>query len=69
MTSTKIRCSVCNIKTGIDYYECKCDLTKKFCMTHKFGYMHDCKLDQLSINKERLNKLNIKVDHTKLEKI
>ena len=57
----KKRCSVCNKKVGIDYYNCNCDSTKYFCCAHRFPFEHNCSINSLKQNSEKLSKQNIKL--------
>jgi hypothetical protein len=52
------RCSICNIKVNINYFECSCDTTKKYCSTHRFPFEHGCKKDYKKENKTKLEKRN-----------
>jgi hypothetical protein len=60
------RCNVCKKRVGIDYFECKCDLSAKFCKNHKYPFEHDCKLDQHKKQQTILKDKMIKVSHDKL---
>ena len=67
------RCSICNIKVKLNYYECKCDTPegtrKKFCSNHRFPFAHDCPIDFKKINENKLSKLNPVVKPSKVEVI
>ena len=63
------RCSICNIKVKLNYYECKCDSSKKFCANHRFPFAHDCPIDFKKINENKLSKLNPVVKPSKVEVI
>jgi hypothetical protein len=63
------RCSICNIKVKLNYYECKCDEKKKFCSEHRYPFNHNCSIDYKKINENKLSKLNPVVKPVKLEAI
>ena len=65
--STRSRCSICNIKVNINYFECSCDTTKKFCSTHRFPFEHGCTRDHKLDNKTKLEKDCIAVKPKKVE--
>ena len=73
MTTTletpKNRCSICNIKTGLNYFDCKCDSSKKFCKNHRFPFEHNCLIDNKKINEQKLKDFNPVVKTIKLERI
>mgnify|MGYP003348952568 CR=1 FL=1 len=49
-----MRCSICKIKVGFDYFECSCDPSKIFCKNHRFPFTHNCNRD---CKKEQIDKL------------
>lgn len=55
-----VRCSKCNRKTRLNYYNCKCG--KTLCIRHRYRESHDCTYDY---KKEFRNKL--KDDNPKFE--
>ncbi len=55
---TKARCSICNIKVGIDYFDCSCDPSKTFCNTHRFPFSHNCTKNCKLDHKNQLKKNN-----------
>ena len=67
-TNTKMtsHCNVCHKRTGIDYYECKCDVAAKFCKDHKYPFEHNCKLDHHKQQQNSLKEKMIKLGHDKL---
>ena len=67
--SQKSRCFICNIKTGLNYYDCKCDSSKKFCKEHRFPFEHNCEFDYKKENECRIKLQNPIVKHQKIEQI
>ncbi len=65
----KNRCSICNIKIGLDYYTCSCNSEFKFCSTHRFPFEHNCSKDCKQENKKELEKQNPIVKCKKIEVI
>ena len=63
----KIRCDVCNIKTGINYFECKCK--RLFCAKHRLTFDHSCTYDHAADAKKLLVKNNPRVVTQKIDKI
>ena len=55
---TKTRCSICNIKVGIDYFNCSCDPSKMFCNNHRFPFSHNCTKDYKKEHSKQLEKDN-----------
>lgn len=50
------RCSICNRKTGLNYFECKCNPLAKYCDDHRYGWKHECTLNHLHANQKQLVK-------------
>lgn len=72
MTVTKqnsSRCSVCQIKVGINYFECKCDSSKKFCHQHRFGFEHNCPINKQDEYSKSLRLQNPEIQAQKLQKV
>ena len=65
----KNRCSICNIKTGLNYYDCKCDSSKKFCKIHRFPFEHNCLIDYKKKNEQKLKEFNPVIKPEKLQRI
>ena len=63
------RCSYCNIKTGINYFNCKCDENKIFCNKCKYSFNHNCTIDVVQNYKDKLENIIIKVESNKIERI
>ena len=59
MVST--RCSVCKRKIRLDSYRCKCDDNKLFCAEHKYPFAHDCPVDIIKEQREKLTRTILKV--------
>ena len=66
-STRSLRCSICNIKVNINYFECSCDTTKKFCSTHRFPFEHGCTKDHKNENKLKLEKEIVQVKSKKVE--
>ncbi len=49
----KNRCSSCNKKIGILYFDCKCN--KIFCELHRFPFEHECTYNWKKKNNDELN--------------
>ena len=63
------RCVVCNKKTGIIPYTCKCDPKVLFCTLHRLPESHKCTYDWKKDGQEKLLKENPIIQPEKLEKI
>ncbi len=63
-----MKCSVCNKKVN-PLYQVQCKCSKTLCLTHRYPDKHDCPFDFVKLNKEKLNKELIKVEHKKVEPI
>jgi len=50
----KNRCNLCNKKTNINYFECKCG--NNYCEYHRFPFEHSCNYDWKQTNKQNLEK-------------
>ena len=61
------RCSICNNKVNINYFECSFDNIKKYCSTHRFPFEHGCKKDYKKENKTKLEKEIVQVKPKKVE--
>ena len=62
----KLRCKVCKRKTGINFFECKCDTQAVFCDTHRYNFAHECTIDIKKQHKIILVEQNpkITINHT-----
>jgi hypothetical protein len=69
MAERGIRCSTCKKKTGLDYFVCKCDESKRYCSQHKFPFEHGCSLDIAKEHRESLAKKIVKVAPSKFREI
>lgn len=65
-TNKSNRCSVCNKKTKLIGFKCKCGVNT--CITHKLPEDHNCDYDFKTEEKERLRKKNPKIVASKIEK-
>lgn len=63
------RCCICNIKTKLNYFQCKCDESKMFCIVHRFPYNHNCEYDRKENRKRKLFDDNPLIVPAKLTKI
>jgi AN1-type zinc finger protein 5/6 len=63
----KPRCAHCNIKLGVNYFECKC--AKLHCAKHRLPFDHACTFDYNKENKGLLEKKNPRIIGEKLTKI
>jgi hypothetical protein len=62
----KNRCSECNIKVGIEYFNCSCDPSKLFCSLHRFPFSHSCSKDCLREHSDILKKENPVIKSSKI---
>lgn len=68
LTSKKKKCNHCNKKiTLVDTMSCKCD--NSFCFACRLPEVHNCTYDHKSDGKHLLEKANIKIVASKLDKI
>ena len=63
----KERCIVCNKKTGIVPFKCKCDPNASFCSLHRLD--HNCNYDYKKDQKEKLIKQNPLITPSKVDEI
>jgi hypothetical protein len=63
------KCSICNKKTGLTYFTCKCDETIKLCVKHRHREDHRCSLDIKEIWKNKFLKENPIIEADKIIKI
>jgi hypothetical protein len=63
----KARCSMCNKKTGLTGFECKCG--RLFCGTHRHADVHACTFDFKSDGRALIEKLNPRVVASKVDKL
>ncbi|VVU94401.1 hypothetical protein CPAV1605_123 [seawater metagenome] len=59
--SKKPRCFVCNKKTGLIPYKCRCGEDKLFCAKHRYPEQHACTYDWKNHAKENIMKQNPKI--------
>ncbi len=59
--SKKPRCVVCNKKTGLVPYTCRCGEDKLFCAKHRYPEQHACTYDWKNHAKENIMKQNPKI--------
>jgi len=45
----------------MDSYRCKCDDNKLFCAEHKYPFAHDCPVDIIKEQREKLTRTILKV--------
>ena len=57
----KNRCYVCNKKTGLLPFTCKCNKEKLFCSKHRIPEEHNCTFDWKKETREKLEKENPQV--------
>lgn len=60
------KCFKCARKTGIYGYKCKCN--NHYCKVHRIPEEHECTYDFKESGKKELEKINVKVVASKLEK-
>lgn len=65
----KHRCSVCNKKTGYNYFNCSCNKDLLFCENHKFPFEHNCTTNISIKHKRKLEESHPKIEPTKIQKI
>jgi len=65
----KIRCTICNKKTGINYFECNCSTEKKFCSNHRLSHTHFCTYDKKAVQREKLIVENPIVKNSQFERL
>jgi hypothetical protein len=63
------RCSICNIKVGMEYFECSCDPSKMFCGEHRFPSTHNCSKDCKKEYSKKLKKDNPVIKREKVTSI
>tara|TARA_B100001248_G_C27384672_1_gene458966 strand:- start:193 stop:426 length:234 start_codon:yes stop_codon:yes gene_type:complete len=63
------RCTVCNKKTGIMPFTCKCSSINLFCSKHRLPEYHNCTYDWFKEGKEKIIKENPLITTAKLIKI
>lgn len=62
------KCHVCNKKLKLSVqFACKCSVF--LCLEHRFPDSHACSFNFVDENKKKLNKILLKVDHAKIQKI
>jgi|688.fasta_scaffold2073742_1 hypothetical protein len=64
--TNKNRCFICNIKLGIDGWNCKCNLNILFCNNHRLPFNHNCSIDYKLENANLLKKHNHKIEKRKI---
>jgi len=63
------RCKVCNKKTGLIKFNCKCNPEMTLCITHRYPTSHECNYDYQKEQKKILEKNNPLVVNDKLNRI
>jgi AN1-type zinc finger and ubiquitin domain-containing protein 1 len=63
----KVRCFLCNIKVGINGFECRCK--KIFCSDHRYQYIHNCEVNMKTMFREKIESENKLVVSDKLFRI
>lgn len=63
------KCKVCNKKTGLIKFNCRCDPDASFCPHHRYPEQHKCTYDYFGENKKQLEKNNPLVVSNKIIKI
>ena len=61
----KIRCGVCQKKTGLTGIVCRCGIT--FCSLHRYPEAHQCSINYQQLGKEILSKSVLGTTSQKIE--
>jgi hypothetical protein len=64
-----MKCYICKKNISLINFQCKCDLTKNFCTTHKNAEQHNCTFNYKKQQQEKIILENPVIQSAKIIKI